>query len=90
MIAKDKVLHILAGAAVALFVLFGSPPWIIPTLCAAAVGGLKEVYDYVDNWLQSRKGKPERHNVDQADFWATVAGGLGGEIVFRILEKVLL
>lgn len=64
---KDKLLHFLAGALIALVVALTVAPWF--AVLAAGVAGLaKEAYDHI-----SGKG-----TVELADFGWTLTGGVYG------------
>lgn len=66
MIARDKQLHFLAGAAIAaLFIFCAGPVWSL--IAAAAAGAAKEVV--WDGWMG-------RGTVELADFVWTVAGAV--------------
>jgi hypothetical protein len=71
MSAPDKLLHIIAGMAVASWAAILWPWWWLPIAAAVLAGAAKEFYDMTG-----------RGTVDAGDFWATV---LGGAIVWVIV-----
>lgn len=74
----DKIMHIVCGYAIA--VTFGLIFGIKFSLMFATVAGaLKELYDHFH---------PETHSVEIADFFATVAGGVAGCIVLKIIAYI--
>ena len=72
---RDKKLHILAGLALSLVAGFLICP-LIGLATAAVVGALKEI---IWDWLL-KKGTPEF-----LDFVATVAGGVVGHALLRLI-----
>lgn len=72
---KDKKLHILAGIALAIIAGLLFCP-IVGLVTAAVVGALKEI---IWDWLL-KKGTPEF-----LDFVATVAGGVVGYALLRLI-----
>lgn len=66
----DKIYHFVAG-----YVIAATFHWAPMTaiLCAAGVGALKELYDFLTN-----KYLGANHGVEFMDFLATAAGGVAG------------
>lgn len=81
MIPKDKQLHLLAGASIALLIgfFFGA---IYGFIAAVIAGAAKEwLYDYYMNKYNEKKGLPDSHDVDPKDFMWTCIGGLCGAVI---------
>lgn len=83
MIPRDKLLHFVAGFAVAVvsasvWALLGHHGFVrtqdgvyAAVLSAAVAGAIKEVCDWMDNRV-----RPGSHGVEWLDFFATVSGAL--------------
>lgn len=85
MIAPDKALHLLAGAAVALVVYavglttIRDHAALAGLLAAVLIGLVKEGVDHWENLKAARADKPLPHNVEVMD---VVFTGAGGAVVF--------
>ena len=81
MIAHDKSLHLLAGAAAALLVYaialttIRDHAALAGLLAAVMIGAVKEAADRYANWRAAKRGQPPPHSVEFMDFVATAAGG---------------
>lgn len=81
-IPRDKLLHFIAGAGVALvsqvalWALMRSFMPGLGTVSAFIVGHFKEVYDGKVNAQRARDGLPPKHTVEVADRNATWMGGI--------------
>lgn len=74
MIARDKVIHAVAGFIIALATIWIVPWLSVLTVLVAAIG--KEVYDYL---------RPAHHVCDPWDAAATVIGALPVWVVWGLL-----
>lgn len=74
---KDKVLHLIVGAIIALAGSFLAG-WIPGLLLAVVAGGFKEFWD--------SKGHGQ---VELMDFIATAIGGIGGVCIWSIMLRLI-
>lgn len=72
MIAKDKVLHIIAGLIIAAVTAWA--PWLLSLAAVVLIASAKEFYDL---------RHPETHTPEIMDLYATLAGGVIGIIAIR-------
>ena len=70
---NDKLLHFVAGAVVVLLSApFVDPAWA--TMLGILSGAVKEIYDYLHNLYNKRRGLAPVHTFDAWDFAWTVWG----------------
>lgn len=83
---RDKKLHLLVGAAIAVTVGYGLTLAGLPLLVSAAIGLIvAAIAGWVKEYAYDKK-RPERHTVDKNDFYATALGGAAGAIVLVVLD----
>ncbi len=89
--------HFLLGGWVSLivFVLLAIVPIKIPValvlsvLVAFAAGAIKEVLDWVINYVLKKAGKAPRHSVESLDIAATGLGGLAIHVVLGLCVLIV-
>jgi uncharacterized protein involved in cysteine biosynthesis len=81
MIAKDKLLHLVAGMLIAIGIGFLFSP-ITGFLLGTSAGALKEVYDAYQNRKALKADKEPPHGVELEDFIFTFVGsGIGAALL---------